>query len=272
MLDLLAPLSDEELGAQYSELMSPLVWDLAHCAHFEELWLIRALGGSPSADSRLDDLYNAFAHERSERAALELLTPAEARRFGEDVRARSLELLEVVAFDSGVPLLDGGFVYGMLVQHEHQHVETMLQTLQLREEPYPLDEPAPRDGRAAGGEVLVDGGNFVMGTDDDAWAYDNERPAHVAVLPPFLIDRLPVTNADFAEFVAAGGYGDERLWHPAGWAFRTLESLEHPNYWRRDDGGWARRRFGHWEALPPQEPVQHVSWYEADAYARWAGK
>jgi iron(II)-dependent oxidoreductase len=272
MLDLLAPLSEEEMGAQYSELMSPLVWDLAHCAHFEELWLIRALGGSPSADNRLDDLYNAFAHERSERAALELLTPDEARRFGEDVRARSLELLDRVEFDSGDPLLNGGFVYGMLVQHEHQHVETMLQTLQLREEAYPLHEPAPRAGRAAGGEVVIEGGSFVMGTDDDPWAYDNERPVHEVELAPFRIDRLPVTNAEFAEFVAAGGYDDPQFWHPAGWAFVREQALQHPAYWRAEDGGWARRRFGHWEPIPAQEPVQHVCWYEADAYARWAGK
>jgi gamma-glutamyl hercynylcysteine S-oxide synthase len=272
MLDLLAPLSDEELCAQYSALMSPLVWDLAHCAHFEELWLIRALGGSPSADSRLDDLYNAFAHERSERAALELLTPAEARRFGEDVRARSLELLDQVDLDGGERLLQGAFVYGMLVQHEHQHVETMLQTLQLRDDPYPLDEPAPRAGRAAGGEVAIDGGTFVMGTDDEPWAYDNERPAHGVELAPFLIDRLPVTNAEFADFVAAGGYDDPQFWHPAGWAFTREQALDHPAFWRREGAGWSRRRFGHWEPLPAEEPVQHVCWYEADAYARWAGK
>src|SRR6185369_17256855 len=102
--------------------------------------------GSGSADQRLDDLYNAFAHLRAERAALELLTPAEARRFCNDVRGRSLDLLEEI--DLGAErLTEDAFVYGMLVQHEHQHVETMLQTLQLRDAPYPLDEPAPRPGR-----------------------------------------------------------------------------------------------------------------------------
>jgi iron(II)-dependent oxidoreductase len=271
MLDLLAPLDDEALCTQHSELMSPLVWDLAHCAHFEELWLVRALGGSGSADPRLDDLYNAFAHERSERATLELLTPAEAQRFAEDVRGRSLELLDDV--DLGAErLTEDAFVYGMLVQHEHQHVETMLQTLQLREAPYPLVEPAPRTGRPTASEVLIDGGTFVMGTDDEPWAYDNERRAHEVELGPYYIDTVPVTNAEFADFVEAGGYADERLWQPEGWAFRQEESLEHPGFWRREDGGWTRRRFGNWERLPLDEPVQHVCWYEADAFARWAGK
>jgi gamma-glutamyl hercynylcysteine S-oxide synthase len=272
MLDLLAPLADDDLLRQHSELMSPLVWDLAHCAHFEELWLVRALGGEPSADARLDDLYNAFAHERSERAALELLTPAEAQRFAADVRRRSLELLDSVDLGSE-RLLDDAFVYGMLIQHEHQHVETMLQTLQLRDAPYPLMEEALPPARApARPEMLVEGGTFVMGTEDEAWAYDNERRAHEVELPAFWIDTVPVTNAAFREFVEAGGYDDRRLWPEAGWAVRQQEGLEHPAFWRRDGRGWSRRRFGHWEELPADEPVQHVSWYEADAFARWAGK
>jgi gamma-glutamyl hercynylcysteine S-oxide synthase len=271
MLDLLAPLSGDDLCLQHSELMSPLVWDLAHCAHFEELWLVRALGGAASSDARLDDLYNAFAHERSERAALELLTPAEAKRFAADVRERSLDLLHRIEL-GGDPLLDDAFVYGMLIQHEHQHVETMLATLQLRNAPYPLAEkplPAGRAPRHA--EVLVEAGPFVMGTDEEPWAYDNERRAHDVDLPPFWIDSVPVTNASFLEFVEAGGYRDPRLWQDAGWAFRSEQELEHPAFWQRE-GGWTRRRFGHWEDLPPEEPVQHVSWYEADAFARWAGK
>jgi gamma-glutamyl hercynylcysteine S-oxide synthase len=272
MLDLLAPLSDEDLCRQHSELMSPLVWDLAHCAHFEELWLVRALGGQASSDARLDDLYNAFAHERSERAALELLTPAEAQRFAADVRERSLELLDRVELGSQ-RLLEDAFVYGMLIQHEHQHIETMLAALQLRDEPYPLREEAPPPGRApAQPEVLVEAGSFVMGTDDEPWAYDNERRAHEVELPAFWIDTVPVTNGAFLEFVQAGGYDDCRFWQDAGWSFRSEQELEHPAFWRREDGAWARRRFGHWEALPVTEPVQHVCWYEADAFARWAGR
>ena len=272
LLALLEPLSDDDLCAQHSPLMSPLVWDLAHCAHFEELWLVRALGGSPSGDAKLDDLYDAFAHGRSERAALELLTPAEARRFAADVRRRSLALLERVELE-GERLLEDGFVYGLLIQHEHQHLETMLQTLQLREGPYDLrDEPAPSGRAVRPAEVLVEGGTFVMGTDDEPWAYDNERRAQKVELPAFWLDAVPVTNRQYARFVEDGGYRERRHWHDAGWAFAQEEQLEHPQFWRRDGDRWLRRRFGHWEPLPANEPVQHVCWYEADAYARWAGK
>jgi iron(II)-dependent oxidoreductase len=201
-----------------------------------------------------------------------LLTPAEARRFAADVRRRSLELLERVDLD-GERLLDGGFVYGLLIQHEHQHLETMLQTLQLREAPYPLDDEVSPSGRAVKPEeVLVDGGMFVMGTEVERWAYDNERGAHEHDLAAFWLDTVPVSNRAFVRFIDDGGYARRELWDEQGWAFREAEGLEQPLFWRRDGERWLRRRFGHWEPLPAAEPVQHVCWYEADAYARWAGK
>ncbi|MBD0349171.1 MAG: ergothioneine biosynthesis protein EgtB [Thermoleophilia bacterium] len=273
-LDLLAAVPDDELRRQHSPLMSPLVWDLAHCAHFEELWLVRSLGGQAAGDRRLDDLYNAFAHERSERAALELLTPEEARRYAADVHARALALLERVDFD-GDPLLRDGFVYGMVVQHEHQHVETMLATLQLRDAPHPIGRERSLRWRAREhAEVLVEAGPFVMGTtaSDEPWAYDNEQRAHELELPAFWIDTVPVTNAAYLEFVEAGGYAESRHWSVDGWRWREEAAVEHPEFWRREPDGWSRRRFGRWEVLPPEEPVQHVCWFEADAYARWAGK
>ncbi|MDQ3898301.1 MAG: SUMF1/EgtB/PvdO family nonheme iron enzyme, partial [Actinomycetota bacterium] len=122
-------------------------------------------------------------------------------------------------------------------------------------------------------EVAIPGGPFVMGTDDEAWAYDNERPAHVVDLPAFRIDAAPVTNRAYAGFVADGGYDDPRWWTEDGWAWRQKEDLRHPQFWRTEgDGRWSRLRFGWREDLPLDEPVQHVCWYEADAYARWAGK
>ena len=178
--------------------------------------------------------------------------------------------------------LGDGFVYGMVVQHEHQHDETMLATLQLMSEPgYRDHRPTPSRGAAAGGRrraagrrVLVPGGPFTMGTDDDPWAYDNERPAHVVDVPAFWIDTTPVTNAAYAEFVEAGGYRDPRL-VDAGRAGHGAprRGAGHPQFWRSEaPGSWSRLRFGVWEDLPPTEPVQHVCWYEADAYARYRGQ
>jgi gamma-glutamyl hercynylcysteine S-oxide synthase len=267
---------EPDLVCQHSPLMSPLVWDLAHVANQEELWLLRGVGGREPMHPEIDPLYDAFEHPRAERPALPLLPPAEARRYASDVRGRVLDLLERVSFTGG-PLVESGFVFGMIAQHEQQHDETMLATHQLRQGPPVLTAPPPGPGPAdvlrLPGEVLVPGGPFTMGTSTEPWALDNERPAHQVDLPAFYLDTTPVTNAAFAEFIAAGGYDTQRLWHPAGWEYRHKAGLRAPLFWHRGDGGqWLRRRFGVAEPLPAAEPVMHVSWYEADAYARWAGR
>jgi iron(II)-dependent oxidoreductase len=276
-LALLEPLDDQALRTQHSPLMSPLVWDLAHIGNYEEQWLLREAAGADAVDPSLDHLYDAFRHPRPNRPALPLLGPAEARRYIGEVRGRVVDTLEDVDLhpEEDRPLLAGGFVYGMVVQHEHQHDETMLATLQLMDGPgyRPLAPPPPPSGSVPRGDVLVPAGPFVMGAHDEAWAYDNERPAHVVDLPAFRIDTGPVSNRDYAEFVADGGYDEPGWWSHEGWEWRKKEDLRHPGFWRAEgDGEWSRLRFGWWEALPLDEPVQHVCWFEADAYARWAGK
>jgi gamma-glutamyl hercynylcysteine S-oxide synthase len=215
---LLEPLSDEQLTRQVSPLQSPLVWDLAHIGYFEELWLLRNGNGS-----ELGDLYDSFAHGRAERGALPLLSPQDARAYLSEVRMKVLERLPELARDD--------FLVGMVAQHELQHVETMAQTLAL-------GGLSGRNGLprvTTSGDVLVPSGPFTMGS-QDAWAYDNERPAHVVDLPSFRIDRALVTNAEYAAFVAA-------------------EGAAAPLRWGRKD-----------------EPVLHVSFDEAEAYARWVEK
>ena len=270
-LDLIAPLDDDELVRQHSPLMSPLVWDLAHIGHFEELWLLRRAAAEAPVDGTFDDVYDAFGHTRAERVTLPLLSPAQARAYLDAVRARSLAALERLDIEGDDPLLASGFVVGLVVQHELQHQETMLATLQLRDAPYP-SPPRPPAGVRRNDAIAVGGGSVAVGS-DDPWAYDNERPAHEVELAPFRIDAAPVTNARFAEFVAAAGYDDPAWWSEPGWIWRHEARLEHPQFWRREgDGAWSRVRFGRREELPPDEPVQHVCWYEADAYARWAGQ
>jgi gamma-glutamyl hercynylcysteine S-oxide synthase len=270
-IDLLAPLSEEQLMRQVSPLMSPLVWDFAHIGYFEELWLLRELGGEPPVRAEHDDVYDAFAHERSVRGELPILPPAAAHEFVADVRRRVLALLAQLQLEGGDPLLEDGFVFGMIVQHELQHIETMMQTLQLGGLPGPSPLAPPRV--TASGEVVVAAGAFVLGANEDApWAYDNERPAHTVTLPAFRIDRGLVTNADWLAFIAADGYHDRAAWSEEGWAWRQGEDAVAPLFWERKGDSWLRRRFDTVEPVPMDEPVQHVSWYEADAYTRWVGK
>jgi iron(II)-dependent oxidoreductase len=266
---------DPELTAQHSPLMSPLVWDLAHIGNQEELWLLRTVGGRDALRPDIDGLYDAFEHPRAERPSLPLLPPAEARTYAAEVRGRALDILESTAFEgTGARLTEAGFAFGMIAQHEQQHDETMLITHQLRKGPVALTAPDPMPVPAFTGpsEVLVPGGPFTMGTSTEPWALDNERPAHARLVPPFFIDTTPVTNEAYQAFIADGGYTDPRWWAPEGWAHIREHSIEAPLFWRRDGGQWLRRRFGATEVVPPDEPVLHVSWYEADAYARWAGR
>ncbi|TML92919.1 MAG: ergothioneine biosynthesis protein EgtB [Actinobacteria bacterium] len=273
-LALLEPLGDDDLRRQHSALMSPLVWDLAHVGNYEDIWLLRGLGHE-GVGARYDHMYDAFRHPRPDRPRLPLLGPDDARAYIASVRGRALDVLDRVDLDPGVPLLSRGFVYGMVVQHEHQHVETMLATLQLKAGPVdvgPVEAP-PAGAVVAPAEVLVGGGPFVMGTDTEPWAYDNERPAHEVHVDPFLIDTAPVTNHAFLEFIDAGGYHDARWWSDDGWRWCREARLEHPEFWRRESASsWSVLRFGRRAAVDLDEPVQHVCWYEADAYARWRGR
>ena len=201
-------IDDDELVRQHSRLMSPLVWDLAHIGNQEELWLLRDVGGrEPILPETVDQLYDAFQHPRADRPALPLLDPSASRSYVGEVRSRVIDLLDRTPL-TGSRLTERGFVFGMIVQHEQQHAETMLATHQLREGNAVLSAPPPPAPPAPvrAGEILVPSGDFVMGTSAHPWALDNERPAHRRIVDAFWLDTFPVTNGDYQAFIEAGGY------------------------------------------------------------------
>ncbi|WP_100448611.1 ergothioneine biosynthesis protein EgtB [Glycomyces xiaoerkulensis] len=262
-------LSDAELVAQHSPLMSPMVWDLAHVGNVEEIHLVRQIGGREPIRPDLDGIYDALEHPRPERPRLPLLEPREARRYIAEVRAQAADALADADLDEAATRELLAFV----AQHEQQHDETMLITHQMRRGEAVLDAPRPEAaGPGPPTEVPVPGGAFSMGTSTDQWALDNEGPEHWVEVAPFRIDAAPVTCGDFQAFIDDGGYDDPRWWSPDGWRLRLESRLHAPLFWHREDGRWTRRRFGRTEPVPAETPVVHVSWYEADAYARWAGR
>ncbi|MEV4626999.1 ergothioneine biosynthesis protein EgtB [Micromonospora sp. NPDC049523] len=263
---------ETELMRQHSPIMSPLVWDLAHVGNQEELWLVRDVGGREPVRRDIDDLYDAFKQPRRDRPALPLLRPDEARSYLVTVRDKVLDLLDGIRFDSR-RLVSDGFAFGMIVQHEQQHDETMLATHQLRVGPPALAAPPPPPAVVSvSGEVRVPGSRFTMGTSTDPWALDNERPAHVVDVPEFFIDAAPVTNGEYLAFLTGGGYDNERWWSGPGWQHRQEAGLTAPLHWRHDGTEWGYVRFGRYSRLNLDEPVVHVCFYEAEAYAAWAGK
>ncbi len=273
---LIAPVSEADLRQQHDPLMGPVLWDLGHIAHFEALWLLDNLRGEIRF-SEMPGLYNPFEHPRSVRGALELPSLCATLDAMADIRARVFAALEYVAFDTSAPLLRDAFVYHMVLQHEYQHGETILQTLQLKQgEPYraPRGAPAPHPTLdiERGSMVRFPGGEVEIGTMDRRVAYDNERPLHVVHVPSFWIDATPVRNAEFLAFIEDGGYRRPELWSQAGRAWLDGAVMEAPKYWSRDAGSWRIRRYDRIADADNDHPVCHVCWYEAEAFARWAGK
>jgi iron(II)-dependent oxidoreductase len=255
-LQLVSPLSDEQRNRVYSPILSPLAWDLGHIANFEELWLVQTVGRREPLHGELGRYYDAIENPRRIRGTLPILRGDELRSYLGEVRERALEVLDEVDLEAtDDPLLADGFVYEMLLAHEHQHNETMLQLIQMTEgyEPVEVDPPPP-PGEWGPEMVEVDAGEVQIGAGSRGFAYDNERPRHTVEVRPFWIDRTPVSNRSYAEFVDATG-------------------AEPPMYWKPDgEGWWTRIAMGRSEPLDPSQPVVHVSWHDADAFARWAGK
>ena len=271
--ELIEPLDDAQLNRVYSSILSPLAWDLGHIANFEELWLVQTVGGREPLRGELGRFYDAIENPRKTRGELPILRDAELRAYLADVRERTLEVLDEVDVspDAGDRLLREGFVYEMLIAHELQHQETMLQLLQLVDgyelpggfhlpaDVSELSDPIRPENSdtpplAGIGTVQIAGGEYEIGAPAHGFAYDNERPRHVVELDSFEIDREPVSNGAYIAYMEETG-------------------AEPPLYWERDgDGDWVTTAMGRRARIDPDRPVIHVSWHEADAFACWAGR
>jgi len=274
--ELVAPLSDEDLRRQHDPLMSPILWDLGHIAHFEELWLTRNLDG-PIQFAEMPGMYNPFEHPRRVRGELVYPTRDESLAIMQDIRDRVLERVGRLVLDPNHPLLRDGYVLEMVLQHEYQHDETILQTLQLKSgHPYrPVRRVPVPDSRLSierGAMVRFPGGRATLGTQDRTAAYDNERPRHEVTIAPFQIDVAAVRNGEYIAFMEDGGYARRDLWSDAGWRWLQESRARAPRYWRCAEGTWLTRSMDRDGPVDPDHPVCHVCFHEAEAYARWAGK
>lgn len=254
-LSLIAGISDDDLERVHSPLLSPLVWDVGHIAAFEDLWLAHRAGGLTLLRPDLMDVYDAFETPRSGRGELAYLRRTDAEQYLHAVRART-QALEPSPFDD------------LVRRHELQHNETMLQTMALAHIDRPALTPPDVSEPALSGldMVSVPAGAFPLGAEAAGFAYDNERPQHEVEIAAFEIGRVAVTNGDWLEWTADGGYERREHWSADGWRWRCEERITAPMGWLGEGMEW---RFGD-GAVPidPARPVVHVSWHEAAAFAR----
>jgi gamma-glutamyl hercynylcysteine S-oxide synthase len=249
-LDLVAGLDDATLHRPLSRLMSPLVWDLGHIAAYEDLWAVHRLGGEPLLRGDLATLYDAFETPREVRGDLpELLGHADALAYLRDVRERTVRVLERTGPHA---------LHELVLRHELQHTETMRQALWLGGHPAGTPATLPRC-TAEPAWLDVPAGVFAQGAAGGGFAYDNERPRHDVELGAFRITRTPVSNASWLTFAEGGGYERREWWSDEGWAWKECY----------DDSAGSLHATG--ADADPSAPVLHVSWFEADAFARSHG-
>ena len=273
--ELVDGLDAEQLMGPRMGTVNPLRWEIGHVAYFYEYFILRELYGKESilGNDKADALYDSINVAHDSRWDLPLLSLQDTKAYMQGVLEKLVERLP-----DGLASEDDSFIYQFGVYHEDMHTEAFLwarQTLAYATPAFAnaIDAGELRSAGAFPGFVEIPGGKFRLGAEVDApFMFDNEKFAHDVRVEPFTIARAAVTNAEFVEFIAAGGYQHKEYWSPEGLKWKSDNEVSHPVYWI-DDGAnrWLMRRFDQTIALPANEPVIHISWYEADAYCHWAG-
>jgi ergothioneine biosynthesis protein EgtB len=286
---IVAPLEIEDYVIQTAEFMSPPRWHIGHTSWFFETVLQKYQPGYRVYSDEFLFYFNSYYEgfgpriERPKRGTRSRPTVAETKRYRAHIDEQMSRFFEKVSeHDEADTILA---IVRLGLEHEMQHQELLVYDIKhlLCDQFDTPIAPAPRSIETVSGMAEVDGGLFELGYESGDksphsknydFAFDNEKPRHKVFLEDFLIDRAPVSNADYLEFMSSGGYQDFRWWHSAGWERVRQEQWQAPLYWEQHDGEWMIRDFAglHPAKEKMNEPVSHVSFLEASAYAKWAGK
>lgn len=273
--ELVDDLDQQQLIGPKLDTVNPLQWEIGHVAYFYEFFILRQLYGRESllGNQQADALYDSISVSHESRWDLPLLSFKETKHYMQSVLDSLCERL-----DSPVASEQDSFIYQFGIFHEDMHSEAFLWGRQT------LGYPTPRFSnvidtsiaRAAGpypGFVDIPGGKFKLGADPNAdFMFDNEKFAHEVRVQDFSIAKAAVSNIEFIAFVEAGGYQQDQYWCDEGLLWKNKNKVKHPGYWIEDGSSqWLMRQFDQTVTLKPHEPICHISWFEANAYCRWAG-
>ncbi|MEK4649575.1 MULTISPECIES: ergothioneine biosynthesis protein EgtB [Exiguobacterium] len=278
-MNLVSNMETEDFVIQGSSFVSPTKWHLAHTTWFFEQFVLKEyIEDYIPFDSTFFHLFNSYyesvgkPHPQAKRGNISRPTVSETLSYRRHVDAQMELLFKNDKLQGEVfELVEIG------LQHEQQHQELILMDILYNFSFNPIRPVFNRVTVRERGQAPVlefhtfDGGMAEIGHDDAGFSFDNERPRHKIYLHPFKLANRPVTNAEYQLFIEAGGYKKAEFWLSDGWNFVKENKIEAPAYWQQDDAEWSTFTLNGLQPLDPSAPVCHVSFYEADAYARWAG-
>ena len=263
-------LSSAQLMGPYREIVNPVLWEMGHIAWFHEYWTLRHAAQRAPLIEQCDALWDSSNVAHNTRWNLDLPDRAGTGRYMAEVLARQEDLLGRGIDD------EARYFYDLAIRHEDMHVEAQAYMRQTSSTQPPQGLGSAAHPRAGGlsGDAAVPGGTWWLGSgSSDGFVFDNEKWAHPVELGSFQIARAAVTNAEFAAFVDDGGYRRREFWCDDGWTWREARNAQKPVYWiAKRDGVWLVRRYLQTQPLSPNVAMIWVSWYEASAWCRWAGR